>query len=181
MPIHIERDSLGMVAFDANGELGTWNDAYVRWSSVAILWFSPISFFALYNKSALERANQKCQRACGLSPGKDCRRLRTLPHWRHISVAPFDGELELALIDNSGIYAFVWPCCRILGGWCDAKTRCRIGVKPTHWREWTGSPSTNAFDRQPPHRSGLNLFSTRDFRSRGQLSRTSRGGPISTG
>jgi len=76
MPIHIERDSLGMVAFDANGELGTWNDAYVRWSSVAILWFSPISFFALYNKSALERANQKCQRACGLSPGKDCRRLR---------------------------------------------------------------------------------------------------------
>jgi len=47
MPTHIERDSLGTVAFDANGELGTWNDAYVRWSSVAILWFSPISILCI--------------------------------------------------------------------------------------------------------------------------------------
>ena len=25
---------------------------------------------------------------------------------------------------------------RILSGWCDAKTRCRMGIKPTHWRQW---------------------------------------------
>jgi hypothetical protein len=40
-------DSGSKVAFDANGELGTWNDAYVRWSSVAILWFSPVSILCI--------------------------------------------------------------------------------------------------------------------------------------
>jgi len=76
MPIHIERDSLGMVASDTNGELelGTMHMSV----GLASLYFgsAPFPFFALYNRSALERANQKCQRACGLSPGKDCRRLR---------------------------------------------------------------------------------------------------------
>ena len=56
---------------------------------------------------------------------------QNFPLWHHISVAPFDSDLELAVIDGNGVYAFAWPCRRILGGWCDAKTRCRIGIKPT--------------------------------------------------
>ena len=75
-------------------------------------------------------------------PWKRLVETQNFPLWHHISVAPFDSDLELAVIDGSGVYAFAWPCRRILGGWCDAKTRWRIGIKPTHWREWTGSSST---------------------------------------
>src|SRR4029079_549474 len=78
-------------------------------------------------------------------PWKRLSEAQNYSQWRHISVAPFDSDLELACIDSSGVYAFVWPCYRVLGGWCDAKTRCRISVEPTHWRRWTGCPSTNAF------------------------------------
>jgi len=72
-----------------------------------------------------------CLRA---EPWKRLSETQNFPLWHHISVAPFDSDLELAVIDSSGVYAFGWPCGRILGGWC--KTRRRIGVKPTHWREW---------------------------------------------
>jgi hypothetical protein len=66
---------------------------------------------------------------------------QNFPMWHPISIAPFDRNLELAIIDSSGVNAFFLPCCRILWGWCDAKTRRRVDVKPTHWREWAGSPS----------------------------------------
>ena len=56
--------------------------------------------------------------------------------WRPISTAPFDCDLELAVIDSGGPHALVFPCRRILGGWIDAITKGRIEVQPTHWREW---------------------------------------------
>jgi hypothetical protein len=56
--------------------------------------------------------------------------------WKPISSAPFDCDLELAVIDYDGEHALVFPCRRILGGWIDIKTNHRIEVRPTHWREW---------------------------------------------
>lgn len=56
--------------------------------------------------------------------------------WRNISSAPFDRDIELAVIDRDGPHALVFACRRILGGWMNAETRERLDVRPTHWREW---------------------------------------------
>ncbi len=56
--------------------------------------------------------------------------------WQAITSAPFDRDLELAVIDTDGTHALVFPCRRIAGGWVKAETRERLDVYPTHWREW---------------------------------------------
>ena len=56
--------------------------------------------------------------------------------WHLISTAPFDRDLELALIDANGVHAIFFPCRRVLGGWIKAETKTRIDVRPTHWRDW---------------------------------------------
>jgi len=64
--------------------------------------------------------------------------------WRPISNAPFDRDLELAVIDSDGPHALVFPCRRILGGWINTTTKSRIAVQPTHWREWDKDPDDRA-------------------------------------
>jgi hypothetical protein len=44
-------------------------------------------------------------------------RLRATLEWKPISIAPFDRDLELAVIDRDGPHALVFPCRRILGVW----------------------------------------------------------------
>jgi hypothetical protein len=56
--------------------------------------------------------------------------------WHDISTAPFDCDLELAVIDRDGPHPLVFACRRIVGGWMNAKTSERIDVWPTHWRLW---------------------------------------------
>lgn len=56
--------------------------------------------------------------------------------WQPISTAPFDRDLELAVIDHDGPHALVFPCRRILHGWIKARSKEQIVVHPTHWREW---------------------------------------------
>jgi hypothetical protein len=56
--------------------------------------------------------------------------------WQPIASAPFDRDLELAVIEGDGQHALVFPCRRIFGGWINAQTKKRIDVRPTHWREW---------------------------------------------
>jgi hypothetical protein len=56
--------------------------------------------------------------------------------WKPVSTAPFDRELELAVIDQEGPHALAFACRRGDGGWIDAKTRRIIEVDPTHWRYW---------------------------------------------
>jgi hypothetical protein len=56
--------------------------------------------------------------------------------WQPISAAPFDRDLELAVLERQGAHALVFPCRRILGGWIKAENKERIEVNPTHWREW---------------------------------------------
>jgi hypothetical protein len=56
--------------------------------------------------------------------------------WHVISAAPFDRDLELALVDANGVHAIFFPCRRVLGGWIKAKMKTPIKVHPTHWRDW---------------------------------------------
>ena len=56
--------------------------------------------------------------------------------WLPIRSAPFDRDLQLAVIDYDGVNALAFPCRRILGGWIKSATRKPVDVRPTHWREW---------------------------------------------
>jgi hypothetical protein len=56
--------------------------------------------------------------------------------WKPIASAPFDRDLELAVIDYDGPHALVFACRRVLDGWINAETGMRIDVRPSHWREW---------------------------------------------
>lgn len=56
--------------------------------------------------------------------------------WQPISTAPFDRDLELAVIEEDGPHALVFPCRRVLIGWTKSATRERVDVSPTHWRIW---------------------------------------------
>jgi hypothetical protein len=56
--------------------------------------------------------------------------------WQPITTAPFDRDLELAVLDREGPHALVFACRRILSGWINAETKQRVEVWPTHWREW---------------------------------------------
>ncbi|MGB9050771.1 MAG: hypothetical protein WCC54_00315 [Pseudolabrys sp.] len=57
--------------------------------------------------------------------------------WQHeISAAPFNRDLELAVIDASGEHTILVPCRRVVGGWIKATTERRIDFHPTHWRQW---------------------------------------------
>ena len=56
--------------------------------------------------------------------------------WQRVATAPFDRDLELAVIDYDGVHALAFPCRRVLGSWIKAETKHKIDVYPTHWREW---------------------------------------------
>ncbi len=58
-------------------------------------------------------------------------------HWFKVETAPFDRDLELAVIDFDGPHQLVFPCRRILGGWVKSTTKELVKVEPTHWRDWT--------------------------------------------
>jgi hypothetical protein len=59
--------------------------------------------------------------------------------WEPVATAPFDRDIELAVISYQGVHALAFACRRILGGWTKAETKERIDLWPTHWREWTGT------------------------------------------
>jgi hypothetical protein len=73
--------------------------------------------------------------------------------WHVISNAPFDRDLELALIDANGVHAIPFPCRRVLGGWIKAEMKTPINVHPTHWRDWAKDSYKAGFkpmDAAPP-------------------------------
>jgi len=61
--------------------------------------------------------------------------------WQAIGSAPFDRDLELAVLDRAGVHSLVFPCRRVLRGWVNASTHSPVNVHPTHWREWDQSVS----------------------------------------
>ena len=63
--------------------------------------------------------------------------------WQPITTAPYERDIELAVIETDEPHALVFPCRRVLGGWINAETSERIEVRPTHWRPWTdGDPDS---------------------------------------
>jgi hypothetical protein len=69
--------------------------------------------------------------------------------WQSIATAPFDHDLELAVINYDVTHPLVFPCRRIAGGWIDAKTKTRLTIFPTHRREWQPSRSVRERGRDP--------------------------------
>lgn len=60
----------------------------------------------------------------------------SLMEWQPVETAPYDRDLELAVIDRTGTHALVFPCRRIPAGWLKSGTNQWVDVRPTHWREW---------------------------------------------
>lgn len=56
--------------------------------------------------------------------------------WKHISGAPLNRDIQLAIIDRQGTHELVFACRRIVDGWINSETKQRIDITPTHWREW---------------------------------------------
>jgi hypothetical protein len=56
--------------------------------------------------------------------------------WQPINTAPFDRDLELAVLERDEVCALIFPSRRTLDGWINAETKQRIEVQPTHWRVW---------------------------------------------
>jgi hypothetical protein len=56
--------------------------------------------------------------------------------WKPISRAPFDCDLELAVINRDGPDVIIFPCRRVVGGYIDPRTNQRIDLNPSHWRAW---------------------------------------------
>jgi hypothetical protein len=58
--------------------------------------------------------------------------------WNLIDTAPFDRDLELAVIDSTGTHVVAFPCRRLTdNGWIDVETNNRVYyMRPTHWRNW---------------------------------------------
>ncbi len=59
--------------------------------------------------------------------------------WKLIDTAPFDRDVELAVIDSEGVHALAFACRRVTAGvWIDVEINKRIYyICPTHWRDWS--------------------------------------------
>jgi hypothetical protein len=56
--------------------------------------------------------------------------------WQPIATAPFERDLELAVLETVELHTLVFPCRRALRGSVNAKTAAPVNVYPTHWRKW---------------------------------------------
>ncbi|CAG1011926.1 hypothetical protein RHIZO_04146 [Rhizobiaceae bacterium] len=63
--------------------------------------------------------------------------------WKTIASAPADKDLELAVIDEDGCHALVFPCRRRDDVWVDPRDGRPVQVRPSHWREWTATTRAN--------------------------------------
>ena len=58
------------------------------------------------------------------------------PVWEEISTAPYDRDLELAVVERDHLHPLIFACRRTPGGWIKVATGERIAIHPTHWRPW---------------------------------------------
>jgi len=58
--------------------------------------------------------------------------------WKPIDTAPFDRDLQLAVIDSRATRLIAFPCRRVTdSGWLDVETNKQVYyIRPTHWRNW---------------------------------------------
>jgi hypothetical protein len=57
--------------------------------------------------------------------------------WEDISTAPYDRDLELAVIDGNRVHPLVFACRRTASGWVKVSTLERVPISPSHWRPWS--------------------------------------------
>ncbi len=69
--------------------------------------------------------------------------------WNLIASAPFGRSLELAVLDEDGLHALVFPCEKGREGWRHAVTGVRVDIRPTHWRDWNLPKDETAKPRGP--------------------------------
>ncbi len=75
--------------------------------------------------------------------------------WKPITTAPFDRDLELAVIDVDGTHALSFPCRHILGGWINAGSGKQLySILPTHWRVWNYGARSQRANVRPPEPPG---------------------------
>ncbi|GLQ76708.1 hypothetical protein GCM10007881_02230 [Mesorhizobium huakuii] len=72
--------------------------------------------------------------------------------WKLILNAPFGRDLELAVLDEDGEHALVFPCRRVREGWMNVTTGARVDIRPTHWRDWVTEKRLNEDDGLQPSR-----------------------------
>ena len=58
--------------------------------------------------------------------------------WQSISTAPYERDLELAVMAKDEPHVLVFACRRIPGGRINAESKKWLPIRPTHWREWVG-------------------------------------------
>lgn len=56
--------------------------------------------------------------------------------WKEIRIAPFDRDLQLAVIEGDDVHALVFACRRSSKDWVNSETQEIVVVRSTHWREW---------------------------------------------
>jgi len=56
--------------------------------------------------------------------------------WETISTAPYDRDIEIAVIETDHVYPLIFACRRTANGWVKASSRERLRIDPTHWRPW---------------------------------------------
>lgn len=69
--------------------------------------------------------------------------------WLPISTAPFDRDLELAVVDSNGVRAIAFRCRRVLGAWIKAEIKARLDVCPTYWPSGLGAKRAQFFVHSP--------------------------------
>jgi hypothetical protein len=68
--------------------------------------------------------------------------------WNPIASAPRDKDLELAVVDDEGYHALIFPCRRREGHWIDSRTGAVVPVRPSHWRDWDSAAAEAAARQQ---------------------------------
>jgi hypothetical protein len=57
--------------------------------------------------------------------------------WLKIETAPFDRDVDVAVVEDNGkLYPVIFPCRRVLGGWTKGASGGAVTIHPTHWRHW---------------------------------------------
>ncbi len=73
-----------------------------------------------------------------------------IAHWRLISTAPCNQELELRIVENEKVLKLEFPCLQISAGvWINVDLGSEIKIQPIQWRVWQGTKSPQ------PHRTRI--------------------------
>lgn len=56
--------------------------------------------------------------------------------WLPIELAPENCDLEIGVVDKSGVAPCRFPCRRVSGVWFNVWAGESVLIYPTHWRSW---------------------------------------------